>query len=67
MDSDKIIGEASHKVIDIKPRILFKPSIEILEKMRALKKEKERYPSIQWTYQSMIEEALKQFLDTVDK
>ena len=66
MDSDKIIGEASHKVIDIKPRILFKPSIEILEKMRALKKEKERYPNIKWTYQSIIEVALKQFLDTAE-
>ena len=60
MDSDKVIGE-------IKPRIVFKPSVELLEKMRTLIKSKERYPSIRWTYQGIIEVALKQFLDTYEE
>ena len=48
-------------------RIMFKPPIELLERMKKLKAEKERYPDIPWTYQSMIEIALREFLAIKDK
>ena len=46
---------------------MFKPPIELLERMKKLKAEKERYPDIPWTYQSMIEIALREFLAIKDK
>jgi len=63
--------KTNHKRIKTKTkmthRIMFKPPIELLERMKKLKAEKERYPDIPWTYQSMTEIALREFLAIRDK
>ena len=51
----------------MKHRIVFAPPIELLERMKKLKVEKERYPGIPWTYQSMTEIAVREFFAIKDK